>query len=322
MDADTSNASFRDRSSTLRSSATAHAARTALRSSSARTRSSNPESVAEASQAGPDVFGGADASSSSRVAFPNDAAVRVGEDGLGCPGGCIASTSPSSLATTPSSSVASSSSSAAGTTIGRPNTVTSAGGAPRSGNGTPSTSAATTSASGGASRRARTKHVRWTARRMARSTLSGCPRAGYQAQALPRARRAKRRMRRARGVRDGLEERKAHHVHERAVWFREDQRVHPRRERLFRRVADVHVHALGHAHQRQLREHRSHIFVVTGGGCRRIARQHLGEVPLLSTHEPARVPAHSHGRRREAAHREAIHRARHPAPPRRRRRAH
>ena len=150
----------------------------------------------------------------------------------------------------------------------------------------------------------------------------GCPRAGYQAQALPRARRAKRRMRRARGVRDGLEERKAHHVHERAVWFREDQRVHPRRERLFRRVADVHVHALGHAHQRQLREHRSHIFVVTGGGCRRIARQHLGEVPLLSTHEPARVPAHSHGRRREAAHREAIHRARHPAPPRRRRRAH
>ena len=139
----------------------------------------------------------------------------------------------------------------------------------------------------------------------------GCPRAGYQAQALPRARRAKRRMRRARGVRDGLEERQAHHVHERAVWFREDQGVHPRRERLLRRVADVHVHALGHGHQRQLREHRPHIFVVTGG-CRRIARQHLGEVPLLSTHEPARVPAHSHRRRRESAHREAIHRARHP----------
>ena len=166
--------------------------------------------------------------------------------------------------------------------------------------------------------------------------------AGREADALARAGGTQGGVGDARRLGDGLEEGEARDVDEGALAVGEDEGVRAGGERVAGGVRDVDVHAVGHAHERELGgPGRARVGRVAGGrdggagsggvvvvsprrvrrdATGRVGRQNLGTVRLPGADEPASVPRHRRGDGGEAAHHEAVDGARHVDRPRRGRR--
>ena len=166
--------------------------------------------------------------------------------------------------------------------------------------------------------------------------------AGREADALARAGGSEGGVGDARSLGDGLEEGEARDVDEGADAVGEDEGVRAGGERVWGGIRDVDVHAVGHAHECELRgPGGARVGRVAGGrdggagsggvvvvsprgvrrdATRRVGRQNLGTVRLPGADEPARVPRDRRRDGGEAAHHEAVDGARHVDRPRRGRR--